>query len=196
MAVSGNELHVRFDSDADDGKIAGDPPTALREDMLDALGTFERDHRILEDHLDAVFAMNSSHDAADFFAQHAKERRAVRIDDDHVNLFLTQGCDNFGADKPHSDDRRPAPRCDISAKSIRIADSPQIVDALEIEAWQREPAILPAGRNEELLVSNAAGGFQFDDPVGWNHSRRTGAQERLNPVLLVECRRPHQHALE
>jgi len=140
-----NEIHVRFDSDADDREIAGDPPTALCQDTLDALAAFECHHRILEDHVDPVVAMNSSQDAADLFAEHAKERRWVRIDDDDFNLFLTQGCDNFGADEPHPDDHRVASFSYFSAKGIRIADCAQIVDALEIEAGQREPAGPPPG---------------------------------------------------
>src|SRR5262249_62005806 len=94
-----------------------DAPAVPGDHALDPARALERRHRIVQDHLDAVIAVQALDDTADLLAERAVERRLERLDRDDLEARLRERRRGLGADEAHAHDHRAAPPPD------RLADA-------------------------------------------------------------------------
>ncbi len=191
-----DELGDGLDTEPEDGQAALDAPPLAGHDALDPAGPLERRHGIVQDHLDAVVAMETLDHPADVFAERPIERRLERLDGDDLEPRLAHRRRDLCADEAESDDDRAAPARHRVADAVGVGHRAQVVDAGQIEAGNRDPAISAAGRDEQLIELEPVAVLQRERPLLRVDPHDRGPQAHLDVALSIEVRRPKQGCLE
>src|SRR4029434_10161143 len=122
-----------LDAEPEHREVALDAPPARRHHALDAPVPLERRHRVAEDHVDTVIAVEALDHAADLLAERAEERGLEWLDRAALAPALAERAADLGADEAETHDDRPAPRRDHLADAVGVGHRAQIVDAREVE---------------------------------------------------------------
>ena len=68
---------------------------------------------------------------ADFFTQHAEERRLRRLDGDNLQALLLKRCRDFRPDEPHAHDDGPAAGDYLRPNTIGVLNRAETINAFK-----------------------------------------------------------------
>ena len=102
-------------------------------------------------------------DLAKLKTQRPKQNGGLRLDDGHLVAIVARRCSRLQADpSTANNDDPPAAFSELRAQRIRIIESAQVVNALEVSSGDVDVSRRCAGRKQQLVEVHATAVVQFD----------------------------------
>ena len=176
-------VDCRFDTDANDDKVAVKALAAFGDDARHTLCSLKGSNGILEDRSNAVSAMELGEGFAYCLTQYAQERCLRRVDSNDFQASLAERRCDFRADETHADDDHSAARNHLGPDAIGILTGAKCVNAFEITAGNRNASIACARSDQQSIERHATLILELYDPRG-RIDARDGCPEHGFDALL------------
>ena len=137
------EVDDRLDAHAGDDRVALDDRALGRDHALHAPVALEPVDVLAHVEDDAVVLVDGLEDGAHLGPEDALERTAEDLDDLDRRAHGAQGRGDLHPDESGADDRDPAAGRRRLADAVGVLDRPELEDALQVAAGQRERRFLP-----------------------------------------------------